>query len=184
MDPRKKSALTAALSSPSDDQAAGRTEGSTQKDDLSSFPCLSDNTSADNASELSKALGQMGLERKGSLAGSAPTMGLAGGFTDFELNPYNIRSGREVVPASLTDSKMASNFLTEAVIGSLPKGLSISEREQIFSETPLSPTMNVLSSMPSNVVSSRSLEGRRLRRHGIQARGLFLRRQRNLVSDQ
>lgn len=81
MDPRKKSALTAALSSPGDDQAAGRTEGSTQKDDLSSFPCLSENSSAENASELSKALGQMGLERKGSLAGSAPTMGLAGGFT-------------------------------------------------------------------------------------------------------
>jgi carnosine synthase len=84
------------------------------------------------------------------------------------LNPYNIRSGREMVPASLTDSKMASNFLTEAVIGSLPKGLSVSEREQIFSETPLSPTMNVLSSMPSNVVSSRSLEGRRLRRHVLR----------------
>jgi carnosine synthase len=63
---------------------------------------------------------------------------------------------------------MASNFLTEAVIGSLPKGLSVSEREQIFSETPLSPTMNVLSSMPSNVVSSRSLEGRRLRRHVLR----------------
>jgi hypothetical protein len=88
MDPRKKSALTAALSSPGDDQAAGRTKGSTQKDDLSSFPCLSENTSAENASELSKALVQMGLERKGSLAGSAPTTGLAGGFTVCHLALY------------------------------------------------------------------------------------------------
>ena len=66
------------------------------------------------------------------------------------------------------ESKTASNFLTEAVIGSLPKALSATEREHILSATPLSPTLNVLSSMPSAVVSSRSLEGRRLRRHVLR----------------
>lgn len=63
---------------------------------------------------------------------------------------------------------MTSNFLTEAVIGSLPKALSLSEREHVFSETPLSPTLNLLSSMPKSMVSSRSLEGRKLRRHVLR----------------
>lgn len=60
------------------------------------------------------------------------------------------------------------NFLTEAVIGSLPKALSVSERQSIFASTPLSPTLNLLSSLPSDKVHARSLEGRRLRRHVLR----------------
>ena len=63
------------------------------------------------------------------------------------------------------NSKLASNFLTEAVIGSLPRGLSLTEKELVIANTPLSPTLNLLSSLPSNLVGSRSLEGKRLRRH-------------------
>lgn len=66
------------------------------------------------------------------------------------------------------DSKVASNFLTEAVIGSLPKGLSLTEKEQVFANTPLSPTLNLLSSLPSGVVSSRSVDGKRLRQHVLR----------------
>ena len=60
------------------------------------------------------------------------------------------------------------NFLTEAVIGSLPKALSLSERQSISASTPLSPTLNLLSSLPSDKVHARSLEGRRLRRHVLR----------------
>ena len=63
---------------------------------------------------------------------------------------------------------LASNFITEAVIGSLPRGMSMTEREFVLSSTPLSPTLNLLSSMPSNLVSSRSMEGKRLRRHVLR----------------
>ena len=64
-----------------------------------------------------------------------------------------------------TEGRLASNFLSEAVIGSLPRALSLREREQVFAATPLSPPLNLLSSMPSDRVAARSMEGRRLRRH-------------------
>lgn len=66
------------------------------------------------------------------------------------------------------DSKLASNYITEAVIGSLPRAMSLTEKELIFANTPLSPTLNLLNSMPSNLVSSRSVEGKRLRRHVLR----------------
>lgn len=45
-----------------------------------------------------------------------------------------------------------SNFLSEAVIGSLPQALSLDERAAILRNTPLSPTLNLLSSMPGDKV--------------------------------
>lgn len=45
------------------------------------------------------------------------------------------------------------NFLTEAVIGSLPRALSLSERQTIMASTPLSPSLNLLSSLPSDKAS-------------------------------
>lgn len=44
--------------------------------------------------------------------------------------------------------KAAHNFLSEAVVRSLPKALSATERERVLASTPLSPTLNLLSSMP------------------------------------
>jgi biotin carboxylase len=66
------------------------------------------------------------------------------------------------------ESKLASNFLREAVIGSLPQGLSLAEKERVFASTPLSPTLNLLNSMPSALVASRSVDGKRLRRHVLR----------------
>lgn len=66
------------------------------------------------------------------------------------------------------DERTSANFLSEAVIGSLPRAMSHTERELILSNTPLSPTLNLLSSMPSTLVSSRSLEGKRLRRNVLR----------------
>lgn len=53
------------------------------------------------------------------------------------------------VPACpLQGDKAAHNFLSEAVVRSLPKALSTAERERVLASTPLSPTLNLLSSMP------------------------------------
>ena len=50
---------------------------------------------------------------------------------------------------SLGSASLQSNFMADALIGSLPRGLSLNEREKIFASTPLSPTLSLLSSMPS-----------------------------------
>ena len=39
--------------------------------------------------------------------------------------------------------------MADAVIGSLPRGLSLNERDKIFASMPLSPTLSMLSSMPA-----------------------------------
>ena len=86
-------------------------------------------------------------------------------FSTKKIAPYR-HSPPCPTPTTLqNDRKLTSNFLTEAVIGSLPKGLSLSEKEQVFASTPLSPVLNRLSSFPSNLVSARSTDGRKLRRH-------------------
>lgn len=71
-------------------------------------------------------------------------------------------------PLQSDSTKFASNYLTEAVIGSLPRGLSVTEKELVMASTPLSPTLNLLSSMPSTLVTSRTTEGKRLRRHVLR----------------
>jgi hypothetical protein len=48
----------------------------------------------------------------------------------------------------LQGEKAAQNFLSEAVVRSLPRGLSLEQRQQVMASTPLSPTLNLLSSMP------------------------------------
>ena len=48
----------------------------------------------------------------------------------------------------LQGEKAAQNFLSEAVVRSLPRALSLAERERVLAATPLSPTLNLLSSMP------------------------------------
>ena len=58
--------------------------------------------------------------------------------------------------------------MTESLIGSLPKGLSLSEREHIIASTPLSPSLNLLNSLPKDQVSARSAQGKRLRRNVLR----------------
>jgi len=48
----------------------------------------------------------------------------------------------------LSHDSLQSNFLSDAIIESLPRGLSGKEREKVFQSVPLSPTLNLLSSMP------------------------------------
>lgn len=57
--------------------------------------------------------------------------------------------GGEARWSVLGSMSMKSNFLGDSVIGSLPRGLSVDEKRLIAQSTPLSPTMNMLSAMPS-----------------------------------
>ncbi len=50
---------------------------------------------------------------------------------------------------SLGKASLHSNFMGSSLLGSLPQGLSVNERAKILQSTPLSPTLNLLSSMPS-----------------------------------
>lgn len=58
--------------------------------------------------------------------------------------------------------------MTEHLIGSLPKGLTPVEREHIAATTPLSPSLNLLNSLPKDQVSARTAQGRRLRRNVLR----------------
>ena len=60
------------------------------------------------------------------------------------------------------------NYLSEAVIGSLPAGLSVAERQSIAASTPLSSTLKVLGALPGQKVTSPTEEGQRLRRQALK----------------
>ncbi|KFM27308.1 Carnosine synthase 1 [Auxenochlorella protothecoides] len=162
-----KSALTAALSGSPAKPAQARTAG---KVDSESFPCISEGAPL-SPEQAAEGLAALDINRA-TLPSNAPTLSrsldASRTVVDYDLNPYNPRGGREVVPTSLKSSSIKSNFLTEAVIGSLPRGLSHSEREFIVANTPLSPSLNLLSSLPRDQVSARSVEGRTLRRHVLR----------------
>lgn len=82
--------------------------------------------------------------------------------------PVNPRSGAEGLPANVPVGSVSSNYLTPSAIGSLPRALSPSEREVIAASTPLSPTLNLVSSLPGDRISQRSVQGRQLRRHVLR----------------
>lgn len=60
------------------------------------------------------------------------------------------------------------NRLSEAVIGSLPRPLSLAERKTISESMKLSSTLTRLGSLPSQKVLSRNEEGVRLRRRVLK----------------
>ncbi|KAL3140541.1 hypothetical protein ABBQ32_005121 [Trebouxia sp. C0010 RCD-2024] len=181
---KKASALTAALSGKQSDSVPPVSEDTAKHSESFSFPCLDRNNkhTANGLDDITQELSRASLKSQ-SIAGSAPTaVVLPNGSiaADYELNPYRRRGGEERVPApqaseedrlrwtSLGSASLQSNFMADAVIGSLPRGLSLNERDKIFASTPLSPTLSMLSSMPSDKVGSRTLEGRRLRRHVLK----------------
>ncbi|EFN59059.1 hypothetical protein CHLNCDRAFT_137776 [Chlorella variabilis] len=137
--------------------------------DASSFPCIDEGKPM--ADDVAATFADLKLSTS-TLAGSMPIrMGSYKGSVDYELAPGSLRSAKEIFPASLGD-KAAHNFLSEAVVRSLPKGLTATERERVLASTPLSPTLNLLGAMPLvrllDKVNSRSMEGARLRRHVLR----------------
>jgi len=172
---QKKSALTAALSG---EPAAAAPATAAHKPALAlpdnyAFPCLLH--APDDGSAPLGAI-QEGLESLGikqyTVVGSAPTNTLLPNGTplvDYPLDPYRRRGGKEVLSASIPHS-LQDKFSTslgqnyDAVIGSLPKGLSVEERNKVYASTPMSPARGLLYQLPQDKVGTRTLEGRQLRR--------------------
>ncbi|KDD77179.1 ATP-grasp domain-containing protein [Helicosporidium sp. ATCC 50920] len=148
--------------------------------DASAFPCVGIDK-ASGHDDVLRSLDDLDVDLT-ALPGSQATAKASGDkfVADYDLPAFNRRGGREVIPSSLVrfgtvklmriallhgnPSSVASNYLTEAVIGSLPRALSLAQREQIIANTPLSPTLNQLNSLPSDKLAGRTAEGRRLRR--------------------
>ncbi|KAL4430749.1 hypothetical protein ABPG75_006005 [Micractinium tetrahymenae] len=151
--------------------AAGGQQKPAQPDtklDAASFPCIDEGKPLPDDASFEAQLEQLHLSRQTSnLASSMPMRSARRDSVDYELAPGSLRSAKEIFPASLGD-KAAHNFLSEAVVRSLPQALSATERERVLASTPLSPTLNLLSSMPLERVNSRTLEGARLRRHVLR----------------
>lgn len=59
-------------------------------------------------------------------------------------------------------------MISDAVIGSLPAGLSVADRERIQLATPMSPALAALSALSSARVGARSAEGKALRRQVLR----------------
>eukprot|EP00201_Polytomella_parva_P001332 CAMPEP_0175085088 /NCGR_PEP_ID=MMETSP0052_2-20121109/28449_1 /TAXON_ID=51329 ORGANISM="Polytomella parva, Strain SAG 63-3" /NCGR_SAMPLE_ID=MMETSP0052_2 /ASSEMBLY_ACC=CAM_ASM_000194 /LENGTH=570 /DNA_ID=CAMNT_0016357021 /DNA_START=235 /DNA_END=1947 /DNA_ORIENTATION=+ len=112
------------------------------------------------------------------VVGSAPTNVLkANGdeLADYPLNPYRRRGGQECNPdvaaslgKSMGKSLGTSNYLSSAVIGSLPKGLSTTDKLKILQAVPPSPAREMLKQLPAATVTSRTPEGKRLRRQALK----------------
>lgn len=96
--------------------------------------------------------------QRGGVGGAVPC-GAHGG-------PSHLHSPSSAPPFLTPQSKnsVKSNFLTQDVIGSLPKGLTRTEKEAVAASTPLSPSLNLLNSLPKGQVFKRSAAGVALRR--------------------
>eukprot|EP00887_Chlorella_sp_A99_P000154 scaffold16.g154.t1 len=77
----------------------------------------------------------------------------------------------EPQPSSLREPSVREphrNFLSEAVIGSLPAALTPAERRSIAASTPLSSTLRAAGSLPADQVSAPTPAGQALRRQALK----------------
>lgn len=179
----KKSLLSAALSgAPTPTTpAVPPTVGLSGLGSLEAFPCLlhapDDGTALDG---LVGGIESMDLS-KVHVVGSVPTNTMLPNgkqLADYPLDPYRRRGGKECLsqsfsvtsPMGMADDKMGrmlSGSLTQhydAVIGSLPKGLTSDERLRVRQSAPMSPAVGSLQQLPQDKVGARTIEGRKLRR--------------------
>ncbi|GIL64485.1 hypothetical protein Vafri_18388 [Volvox africanus] len=186
----KKSALSAALAggapAPAPTVAAPVQNKGTFLDP-SAFPCIEyadviDGVkTVDELGSTAEQLGNLDIADV-AIVGSAPTNVLLDGvpLADYPLNPRRRRAGEETTPdvaASLgaydsvplqTSSSLSSNYLSKAIIGSLPKGLTNADKMKILQALPLSPSRALLQEMNVDAVSSRTSDGRSLRRQVLK----------------
>lgn len=176
--PQKRSALSAALAVPKSEQVSS-VPRTALKDSNDGFPCLNkeqgDNNDAANGVEAldvhSSAIGSL-------LAGSAPQhFPVGSSYVDYELNPHRRRGGQERFPSSVNEHGLSAdvtacslqgNLLSDYLIGSLPAGLSVTQRHEVISSSILSPTQSALSSQPVEKLTARTPAGKRLRRKFLQ----------------
>ncbi|KAG2452311.1 hypothetical protein HYH02_003335 [Chlamydomonas schloesseri] len=183
----KKSALSAALAG---GPAAAPPPSQPAKPaatflDPSVFPCIEYADIIDGTKtidELGAATDQLAAIDIASVAivGSAPTNVLLNGvaLADYPLNPRRRRAGEETtqdVAASVGTSgltqqpsvgSLTSNY--KAVIGSLPKGMTMEDKMKLVQALPLSPSRALLQEMGVDVVSNPTREGRSLRRQVLK----------------
>lgn len=158
--------------------------------DAAAFPCVAwadvvsgvvpppPEDPAETAMSLSMSLQHL------TLVGSAPTNILMKNgvpLADYALNPRRRRGGQECDPdvassLSLRDSaggaptvgsmsgSVQTNYLSQAVIGSLPRGMSTEDRMKMLMALPMSPSRAMLQQLSAEVVASRTETGRQLRR--------------------
>lgn len=184
----KKSALTAALSG-APGQAAPAPPPPGPKlgglGNLAAFPCLEhapDDGTPLPVDELAGGLESLDLG-KVTVVGSLPTNTTLNGrqLADYPLDPYRRRGGKECLSTSLSISasagiddklgRLMSGSLSQnydAVIGSLPRGLTSDERLRIRESVPMSPALGTLSELPQDKVGARTVEGRKLRRQVLK----------------
>lgn len=176
----KKSALTSALTGAPGSEPTGvpplTPPAKSAQLDHAAFPCLS------FADEVDAGGGETGDAQAGfdltsvEIIGSAPTNVVFKGaaLADYELTPWGRRKGKEVVPSELMADKAATgslktgNFLSETVIGSLPKGLDAQTKAKIAQSVPMSPSTAALKEVNMEAVTSRSSLGKALRRQVIK----------------
>ncbi|KXZ47333.1 hypothetical protein GPECTOR_36g58 [Gonium pectorale] len=161
----KKSALSAALAGgpapPPPATLAPGTKGTFL--DSNAFPCIEFADVIDGVKTVDE-LGGTAAEGIAHLdisdvaiVGSAPTNVLLNG----------VPLGQQ---ASLTQpsSSYSSNYLSKAIIGSLPKGMSDADKARILQSIPLSPSQALLKEMNADLVGARSTDGRTLRRQALK----------------
>ncbi|PNH05740.1 hypothetical protein TSOC_007967 [Tetrabaena socialis] len=183
----KKSALSAALAGGAPAPAAPHHPSGKNSTflDPNAFPCIEYADVIDGvkaASEVDDVASGLGNLDLGNIAivGSAPTNVFLDGvlLADYPLNPRRRRAGQEQQPdvaASLNtmgsippSSSYSSNFLSQAVIGSLPKGLTNEDKMRILMSLPMSPSRALLQELSMDAVSSRTVDGRSLRRQVLK----------------
>ncbi|KAL6747588.1 ATP-grasp domain-containing protein [Haematococcus lacustris] len=169
-----KSALTASLAGgaaavqyPAPPRKAGQLDGA-------AFPCLAYADELDGISTVAETVPEEDLRLDTiEIVGSLPTSTLMPDGTplaDYQLNPRRRRGGQEALPemaasfgsASLSQHTASGNW--SAVYGSLPKGLTDDEKLRVKLSVPPSPSAALLKGMNADTVSSRTVDGRTLRR--------------------
>ncbi|KAG2497151.1 hypothetical protein HYH03_004741 [Edaphochlamys debaryana] len=188
----KKSALSAALAGGPAPAAPAPAPGPPQAAsgtflDPLAFPCIAyadyiDGTKTlDQLDAATDAIQGLDIASV-AIVGSAPTNVLLDGvaLADYPLNPRGRRAGKETTPdiaASLGQSQglttmpsgsYSSNYLSKAVIGSLPKGLTQEDKMKILMALPMSPSRALLQQMNMDTVNSATVDGRSLRRQVLK----------------
>ncbi|GLC35522.1 hypothetical protein PLESTB_000198500 [Pleodorina starrii] len=186
----KKSALSAALAGGTPAPAPASVAPAQGKGtflDPSAFPCIEYADVIDGVKTVDE-LGAAGEQLANldiadvPIVGSAPTNVLLNGVTlaDYPLDPRRRRAGKETTPdvaASLGtyDSvpqppvgSLQSNYLSKAIIGSLPKGLTNEDKMRLIQALPMSPSRALLEQMSVDAVNSRTTDGRSLRRQVLK----------------
>eukprot|EP00775_Hariotina_reticulata_P008709 gene8709-8890_t len=184
MKENKKSLLSAALSgAPAPAAVAAAPVVTAFSGNLAAFPCLvcaPDDGTPLNLDAIAEGIDSIDLN-KVQIVGSLPTnTSLPDGrqLADYPLDPYRRRGGKECLSSSFSvsssvgiDDKLPSGSLSrhyDAVIGSLPKGLTEDERMRIRQSAPMSPALGTLSELPQDKVAARTVEGRKLRRRVLK----------------